>query len=146
MEADDVVVFCNSQLIVNQAMGEYTAQDERMIAYVKEFFPENGQAETTNKTILDGIKRRLEAARGKWVEELPNVLWAYQTILKRSTGESPLPMTYGTKAVIPLEIGIPRIRTHELENRTNEAFLARDLDLLEEKMERAAIRLEAYQQ
>ncbi|XP_028102551.1 uncharacterized protein LOC114301784 [Camellia sinensis] len=36
MKADEVVVFCDFQLIVNQAIGEYTARDERMIAYVKE--------------------------------------------------------------------------------------------------------------
>lgn len=36
MEADEVVVFCDSQLIVNQAADEYATRDERMIAYVKE--------------------------------------------------------------------------------------------------------------
>ncbi|XP_028073084.1 uncharacterized protein LOC114275267 [Camellia sinensis] len=35
MEADEVVVFFDSQLIVNQATGEYAARDERMIVYVK---------------------------------------------------------------------------------------------------------------
>ena len=34
----------------------------------------NGQAEASNKTILGGIKKRLEAAKGRWVEELPSVL------------------------------------------------------------------------
>lgn len=33
----------------------------------------------TNKAIVDGLKKRLEGAKGKWVEELPNVLWAYKT-------------------------------------------------------------------
>ena len=37
----------------------------------------NGQAEAVNKTILSGLKRRLDGAKGNWVEELPNVLWAY---------------------------------------------------------------------
>ncbi|XP_028115623.1 uncharacterized protein LOC114313435 [Camellia sinensis] len=34
----------------------------------------NGQAEASNKTILDGLKKRLEKANGKWAEELPNLL------------------------------------------------------------------------
>ena len=34
----------------------------------------NGQAEVSNKVILNGIKRKLEAAKGKWVEELPSIL------------------------------------------------------------------------
>lgn len=30
----------------------------------------NGQAEASNKTILDGIKKRLDKAKGKWPDEL----------------------------------------------------------------------------
>ena len=37
----------------------------------------NGQAEANNKAIVNGLKKRLEGAKGKWVKELPNVLWAY---------------------------------------------------------------------
>ena len=37
----------------------------------------NGQAEATNKAILNGLKKRLDGAKGRWVEELPSVLWAY---------------------------------------------------------------------
>ena len=34
----------------------------------------NRQAEATNKVILDGLKKRLDKAKGKWVDELPHVL------------------------------------------------------------------------
>ena len=39
----------------------------------------NGQAEAVNKVIVNGLKRRLEDAKGNWAEELSNVLWAYCT-------------------------------------------------------------------
>ncbi|KAL5551749.1 hypothetical protein UlMin_001925 [Ulmus minor] len=39
----------------------------------------NGQVESTNKTIINIIKRRLEKAKGLWADELPGVLWAYRT-------------------------------------------------------------------
>ena len=55
-------------------------------------------------------------------------------------------MAYGTEAVIPLEVGIPGIRTQGVENGNNDVLLARDLDLLEERREKAAIQLAAYQQ
>ena len=45
----------------------------------------NGQAEAINKTILNGLKRRLDGAKGNWAKELPNVLWAYRTTPCRST-------------------------------------------------------------
>ncbi|RDX69453.1 Pro-Pol polyprotein, partial [Mucuna pruriens] len=34
----------------------------------------NGQAEAANKVILRGLRRRLEEAKGRWAEELPQVL------------------------------------------------------------------------
>ena len=34
----------------------------------------NGQAKATNKAIVSELKKRLEGAKGKWTEELPNVL------------------------------------------------------------------------
>ena len=35
-EADEIIVFCDSQLIVTQTTGEFAARDERMSAYAKE--------------------------------------------------------------------------------------------------------------
>ena len=34
----------------------------------------NGQAEAVNKIIVSGLKKRLDDAKGRWVEELPHVL------------------------------------------------------------------------
>ncbi|XP_073152936.1 uncharacterized protein [Henckelia pumila] len=39
----------------------------------------NGQVEVTNRTIVQALKTRLDTAKGKWVEELPSVLWSYRT-------------------------------------------------------------------
>ena len=40
---------------------------------------ENGQAEAVNKVIMNELKKRLDNAKGRWVEELPHVLWTYRT-------------------------------------------------------------------
>ena len=34
----------------------------------------NGQAEASNKVIVNGLKKILDDAKGRWVEELPYVL------------------------------------------------------------------------
>ena len=39
----------------------------------------NRQIETVNKVIVNGLKKRLDDAKGRWVEELSRVLWTYQT-------------------------------------------------------------------
>ena len=67
----------------------------------------NGQAEAVNKVIVNELKKRLDDAKDKWVEELPHVLWTYRTTPRRSTEETHFSMTYGAEAVIPLEIGFP---------------------------------------
>ena len=71
----------------------------------------NGQAEASNKTLLTALKKRLNSAKGKWVEELPGVLWAYWTTTRKPTGISPFALTYWMEAAIPIEIGLPTIRT-----------------------------------
>lgn len=41
------------------------------------YHPEtNGQAESSNKVLLNSLKKRLEVADGNWSEELPGVLRA----------------------------------------------------------------------
>ena len=37
----------------------------------------NGQAEVTIRTLKAALKTKLKDLKGKWVEYLPDVLWAY---------------------------------------------------------------------
>ena len=106
----------------------------------------NGQAEAVNKVILSGLKKRFDDAKGKWVEELPHVLWMYRTTPRRSTGGTHFSMTYGAEAVIPLESGFPTTRTSSFDPKDNDEQLARGLDLVEEKRENAMVQLAHYQQ
>ena len=39
----------------------------------------NGQAEAVNKVIINGLKKRLDDTKERWVKELPHVLWTYRT-------------------------------------------------------------------
>ena len=80
----------------------------------------NGQAEAVNKVILSGLMKRLDDVKGKWVEELPHVLWRYRTTPRRSTGETPFSMTYGAEAVNPLESGFPMTRTSSFNSKDND--------------------------
>ena len=92
----------------------------------------NGQAEVTNKTILNGLKRRLDRANGRWAEELPNFLWAYHTTPRRSTGETPFSLTYGAEAVIPTEVNLCSARVVGFDPVQNDGLMLERLDWLEE--------------
>ena len=91
------------------------------------------------------------------MDELTDILWSYRTTARALTGESPFTLTYGTEAVLPVEIGLPSARTlisdqhHRqgtqlLAQANNEQALRENLDLLEERRERATVRIAAYQQ
>ena len=92
----------------------------------------NRQAEAVNKAIVNGLKKRLDGAKGRWVEELPHILWTYRTTPRRSTGETPFAMTYGVEAVIPLEANFPVLRTNSFTPNGNDELLGENLDLVEE--------------
>ncbi|GJR64290.1 reverse transcriptase domain-containing protein [Tanacetum coccineum] len=102
----------------------------------------NGLVERANRSLGEGIKARLDRHKGRWVEELSHVLWAHRTTIKVSTGDTPFSLVYGTEAVIPAEIGMPTIRTAEVNIATNDDERRIDLDILEERREQAAIREE----
>ena len=67
-----------------------------------------------NKAIVSGLKKKLDDMKGKWVDELPYILWTYRTTPQRSIGETPFSMTHGFKVVIPLEVGFPTFKTDKL--------------------------------
>ncbi|GJT94130.1 hypothetical protein Tco_1082975 [Tanacetum coccineum] len=60
-------------------------------------------------------------------------------MIKSTNGETPFSLTYGTEAVILVEIGMPTLRTAEVDMIKNNEDLEINLDLLEEKREQAAI-------
>ena len=94
---------------------------------------------------MNGLKKRLDDAKEKWVEELLHVLWTYWTTLRRSTGEMPFSMIYGAKVVIPLETGFPTLRTSSFTLSNNDELLGKSLDLIEEQRENAMVQLAYYQ-
>nr|GEU29102.1 reverse transcriptase domain-containing protein [Tanacetum cinerariifolium] len=105
---------------------------------------ENGLAERANKSLMEGIKARLGRERAGWVDELPNVLWAHRTSLKQSNDETPFSLAYGSKAVIPSEIGMPTYRTMLIREDENEDELRLNMDLLQERRETTTIREAKY--
>ena len=104
----------------------------------------NRQAEVTIRTLKEALKTKLEDIKGKWVEYLPEVLWAYRTTCKSATQETPFTLAFGTEAVnsVEVELKSPRIELANIEH--NEEALRLNLDLLEEKREQVLKRMEDY--
>ena len=118
---------------------------------IKNYYPSpahpqsNGQAKVTIRTLKAALKTKLEDLKGKWVEYLPEVLWAYMTTHKSATQETPFALAFGTEAVAPVEVRLksPRIELAAVER--NDEALRLNLDLLDEKREQVLRRTEDYQ-
>ncbi|KAL2246278.1 UNVERIFIED_CONTAM: Retrovirus-related Pol polyprotein from transposon opus [Sesamum indicum] len=104
----------------------------------------NGQAEVTNRTLLQYLKTRLEGAKGAWVEELPGVLWAYRTTPRIATSETPFCLVYGSEAIIPAEIGKKTARVTQYEAEGNAQERSFDLTVIEEGRDRAYAKILRY--
>ncbi|XP_074297829.1 uncharacterized protein LOC141628610 [Silene latifolia] len=106
----------------------------------------NGQAESSNKIIVENLRKRLEELGGKWADELPLVLWSDKTTPKMTTGQTPFSLLYGAEPVIPSEVLVPMHRYGCQTAEQNKVEMARSLDTIDELRESAYIRMASYKQ
>ena len=59
----------------------------------------NGAVERANGIIFTGIKKNItEQPKGKWVDELPKVIWSHNTTESRARKFTPFKVLYGEEA------------------------------------------------
>ncbi|KAL0815591.1 hypothetical protein Bca101_072035 [Brassica carinata] len=106
----------------------------------------NGQAESTNKTVINMLKKQLGGSHGIWEEELHGVLWVYRTTPKTATQETPYLLVYGSEAIIPTEMNVRTMVSGSTCQEENDDLMMLTLDLLDEKREAARLRNWSYRQ
>ncbi|XP_071736618.1 uncharacterized protein [Rutidosis leptorrhynchoides] len=100
----------------------------------------NGLCEVTNRDIVCGIQKHLNEKRNGWVDELSNVLWAHRTTFKKSTGDIPFSLVYGSEAMIPGEVFVQTHRVANFDETTNADDICENLNFIEERRLMSAIR------
>ncbi|XP_074297360.1 uncharacterized protein LOC141628072 [Silene latifolia] len=106
----------------------------------------NWQAESSNKIIVENLRKRLEELGGKLADELPLVLWSDRTTPKMATGQTRFSLVYGAEAVIPSEVLVPMHRYGCQTVEQNKIEMARSLDTVDELRESVYIRMASYKQ
>ncbi|KAI5343708.1 hypothetical protein L3X38_011584 [Prunus dulcis] len=92
----------------------------------------NGQAESSNKVIINIIRKMLEKNPKQWHEKLSETLWAYRTSKREATGMTPYALTYGHDAILPMEIAVQSLRISHQHGLTGEDYSQAMLLELEE--------------
>jgi len=101
------MIFDNGRQFDTDKLRDYCASYGIQTRYTAVARPQtNGQVELTTKQILNGLKKRLDAAKGSWADELPAILWSIRTTEKSATGETLFMLVYGSKVVLPIELAI----------------------------------------
>ncbi|KAI5658079.1 hypothetical protein M9H77_26872 [Catharanthus roseus] len=105
----------------------------------------NGATEVANRTILQGLKRRLCSCKSNWFEELPNVLWSYRTTPRRAIGESPFILCFKVEPLIPTELGFTSLRNEAIDKNVNNQLMEECFVLLDENQSKRNIERIAIQ-
>jgi hypothetical protein len=88
---------------------DFCADSAIKINYASVSHPQsNDQVECSNDMILQELKPRifdrLKPYTGKWVKELPSVLWALHTTPSRATSHTLFSLVYRSNAMLPTEM------------------------------------------
>jgi hypothetical protein len=110
----------------------------------------NGKVERANGMVLQGIKARvfdrLRPYAGKWVDQLPSVLWSLHTTPSRATGQSPFYLVYGAEAMLRSEVEFESLRFRNFKQERYGEDRVVDLNRLEEARKAALIQSALYLQ
>ncbi|KAK9750080.1 hypothetical protein RND81_02G171800 [Saponaria officinalis] len=82
----------------------------------------NGQAESTNKIIKNGIARMIKDNPREWSDLLLDSLWAYRTSKRDAIDCTPYELVYGHEAILPVEVTVRTIRVNGQRHMTAETY------------------------
>ena len=103
-------------------MVEFCHRYQISLGHSTAYYPQgNGLAESSNKSLVNIIKKLLEDNKKFWHTKLVHALWADRLTLKKSIGMSPFQLVYGTDAIFPNSLGVPVMKLiQELQTEEND--------------------------
>jgi hypothetical protein len=70
----------------------------------------NGQAESSNKTLIKLIKKKIEENPKRWCEVLSEALWAHRISMHSTTKVTPFEVVYGQEVILPVEVNLDALQ------------------------------------
>lgn len=129
---------CPEKIIIDNAA---TFKSKKMINFCNKYhitlghsiayYPQgNGPVESSNKILINIIKKLLEENKKNWHKRLINALWADRLTTKRSIGTSPYELVYSMEVVFPSSLGVPvmkllqeaQVEPNDIQRRINQTI------------------------
>jgi transposase InsO family protein len=70
----------------------------------------NGQVESSNKTLIKLIKKKIKENPKRWHEVLSEALWAHCIFKHSATKVTPFELVYRQEAILPVEVNLDALR------------------------------------
>eukprot|EP00253_Pinus_taeda_P010173 PITA_10173 len=70
----------------------------------------NGLVESSNKSLVNIIKKLLEINKKSWHKRLVNAIWVDRVSQKKSIGTSPFELVYGVDTIFPTSLAAPVVK------------------------------------
>jgi hypothetical protein len=101
----------NAQDFKSNSMIEFHNKYSIKLVHSTPYYPQgNGLAESFNKILIRIIKKLLAENKKSWDSKLKFSLWVDRISNKKSIGTSPFQMVYGTKSILPNQLGLPVLK------------------------------------
>jgi len=96
---DNVAAFKSKKMV------EFCNKYNITLGHSMVYYPQgNGLAESSNRSLVNIIKKMLEANKKNWHQKLVNALWSDRVSSKKSIGMSPFELVYGTDTMFPTSL------------------------------------------
>jgi ribonuclease HI len=105
----------------------------------------NGQAESSNRTLINLIKKKISDNPKHWHKILSEALWAHKISKHSATKVSPFELVYGQEAVLPMEISLNAVRFARQNDLTIADYYGSMMDNIDEVTDKRVIALEAIE-
>jgi transposase InsO family protein len=94
-------------LFVSKEVGEFAELYKIKLLNSSPYYAQaNGQAESSNKTLIKLIKKKIEENPRRWHEVLSEALWAHRISRHGATNVTLFELVYGQEAVLPVEVNL----------------------------------------
>ncbi|KAM2621503.1 hypothetical protein TB2_026246 [Malus domestica] len=107
----ETIVTDRGPSFISKEVEEFASKYKIKMIQSSPYYPQsNGQVESSNKILVNIIKRMVMDSPERWHEKLGNTLWAYRTSKRAETGTTPYALTFRQEAVLPMEINVSYVR------------------------------------
>jgi hypothetical protein len=101
------IIIDNATTFISKKLIEFCSKYQITLGHSTTYYPRgNGLVESSNKILLNIIKKMLQENNKSWQKKLVHSLWVDKLNTKRSIGMSPYQLVYGIDVVFPTSSGV----------------------------------------